>query len=464
MQYWLFGALTSYDLVEKVPELANKGDYWVPACHRNDMAEGDHVILWQHGPRAGVYAFGKLTSKAYKRGGEWRVDIAYDPLLKQPVFKRDLRKHASLRNLSEKMKRNNPVIVKPNEWHALKELISKDTLNIFTGYGQEENQFTNGLVSLLELSRHTGTPLAKLLLTTLAKFVLKEEIKSFRVLRGIDGTADAELCGSDCCIRFETKIEAGPLDLRKEQIPAHLERLERSPQALKVLVLLTPDDGNSDYIKRILSNKSIKAFCRKGKHHVLHLEWRHVYEFLKDSVAKDEQTVFNQLELQFLRQIHDRIFDQDFAGIIQKIAFGDWTEVYPYTTKEHDGYLDEMKRGEWTCWHTPREYKKLNGTGRKLLLYDKKREAITVQVEIQQVRKMKRVGGFPWRNSFVSKTLRFDKGRWIPLPRILKVPGFENFTSGRAAAWNVTQEQYRLLTAPADRDTGKQDAMRTPAE
>jgi hypothetical protein len=45
----------------------------------------------------------------------------------------------------------------------------------------------------------------------------------FRVLRGIDGTADAELSGNDFCVLIETKIERGKLD--DPQICRHLERL-----------------------------------------------------------------------------------------------------------------------------------------------------------------------------------------------------------------------------------------------
>jgi len=124
----------------------------------------------------------------------------------------------------------NPFRVLDEEWVALNELISKDTLNIFTFYRQEENRFTNGLVSLLELSRHSGAPLAKSFFNTLLPIDLKEEVTAFRVLRGIDGTADAEMCGRQSCIRFEMKIESGTL--REDQVSDHLDRLERSPETL----------------------------------------------------------------------------------------------------------------------------------------------------------------------------------------------------------------------------------------
>jgi len=197
---------------------------------------------------------------------------------------------------------------------------------------------------------------------------------------------------------------------------------------MKRLVLLTPDDSKSNYIREIRS---------KYKPMVLPLEWRRVYNFL-ESVPKRHGPVFGQLVSQFLSEIHDCIFDQDFVGIIQKMTFGDWSGV------DHNTYLEEMKKGEWKWWNTPRKYKKLNGTGRKLLLYDKTREAITVEVEIAKVEETKQEKDFPWRNTFVRDTLQFDE-KLIPLKRIVKVPGFENFVSARAPYRNVTHEQYRLL-------------------
>jgi hypothetical protein len=83
------------------------------------------------------------------------------------------------------------------------------------------------------------------------------------------------------------------------------------------------------------------------------------------------------------------------------------------------------------------------------LLYDKTREAITVEVEIEKVEKTKQEWDYSWGNSFVRNTLRFDE-KLIPLSRILKVPGFENFARGRSAAWKLTQEQYRQLTGSGE--------------
>lgn len=365
---WLFQANPNlYKLVEEVPARLRKGDFWLVRQHRDDLRAGDKVVLWQSGEEAGVYALGALVGKPYKRQSEWRIQIQYKPLLKQPVFKRDLKKHPHLRNLSVlKMPHGkNPYPMKESEWQALQKIISKDTVSIFTPYQQEENRFTNGLVALLQLSSICDGPLpVTSFLNNLLALELRGEIGSFRVLRGYDGHADAELCGTDSCIRFETKIRSGALD--GDQVQRHLKWFERAPHALKVLVLLTPDDVNSGYIKRFLSSKCIKSFRSKGKDHkVIHLEWKHVYDYLKQSIAHSKVSVFSRLVSQFLEQIHDRIYEQDFAGIIQKIAFGDESEVYAETTDEHTGYLDDNLE-QWTRWDTPTRHDKLDGKGRKL--------------------------------------------------------------------------------------------------
>src|SRR5271170_3236939 len=86
-------------------------------------------------------------------------------------------------------------------------------VNLFTHYEQEENRFTNALIALLELSRHNSKRphLLKSFLHDLLHLPRTGGIHSFRVLRNIDGTADAELCSKDWCIRIESKIRSGTI-------------------------------------------------------------------------------------------------------------------------------------------------------------------------------------------------------------------------------------------------------------
>lgn len=217
-----------------------------------------------------------------------------------------------------------------------------DTANVFTSYTQEENHFTNGLVSLLRLSTTDGPQFVNEFLMDLLSLSPTDPIECFRVLKEIKGTADAELSGKSCCIHIETKIVSG--SLREDQVTAHLECM-KPWIGLKKLVLLTPDDGKSKYIER---------FRLKDPEHIIHLEWKRVVAFLRKSVDKCG-AVFSMLVRDFLDRIQRCIFEQDIAGIIAKIDFGEKSSVF------EDTYLAEMQNGSWKQWNTPREYKNLDG-------------------------------------------------------------------------------------------------------
>lgn len=427
MSAWLFQADQHYDLRREI--IKGHLEVWNATVHRKNMRRGDKVILWQSGKAGGVYGLGHLhaTPPPSRR----KVRIRYDQQLDLPIFKSTLRRHPVLRNLLIlKMPHGkNPFVLRDREYQALADLIKNDRINIFNNYAQEENCFTNGLISLLDLSRKSGEPLFKTFFVELLNFQSPPEISKCRVLSGMDGsTADAELCGKDIRVRIETKIESGTL--RKEQIRRHLQYLTRYPEKTKVLVILTPDDTNSDFVQGILGS------FRSRKHRVVHLEWRRVYEFLSKG-TKGRTSVLRELALQYLQRVHDRIFDKDFGGIIQKISFGPKSEVYAET------YLKEIK--DWGCWHRPRLYKNLDGTGRRLFLYDHNKQAITVAAEIRSVKRTSNRGSFPFRNTFADSA-KILKPR-VPLAKIQEIPGFENFgkKGDRPPYRNITREQCRLL-------------------
>jgi len=302
-------------------------------------------------------------------------------------------------------------------------------VNIFTYYKQKENQFTNGLISLLKLSRLDNPQFVTDFLSIIPDLVLTGEVNKFRVLQEKEtgGTADAELAGEDCRIWIESKIVSG--SLRSDQIDAHLKSLSGSPKKLKRLLLLTPDDSNSSYINQFVSKDP----------RIRHLAWRAVYDFLEDFVKNKPPSVFSKLVVQFRERIHDKVFEEDYAGIIQTIQFGEKSGVYP------DSYLTELKTGEFsTRWNTPDRYKELDGPGRKLMLYVR-RQGITVEVEIKEVKSNDTEPDFPFTNVFEPSTLRFFEPP-IPLNRIRGVKGLENFAKGQSAFRNITHEHYRKLT------------------
>jgi hypothetical protein len=428
MSVWLFDAVPErYDLQRKI--VKGHREWWYPTVQLEKMHRGDKVVLWQSGKLGGVYGFGHLhaTPSLLKR----RVQICYDRRLDQPIFKSTLRRHPVLRDLLilRMPHGKKPYKVRDREYQELTDLIEKDRINIFNNYAQDENCFTNGLVSLLDLSRQSGKPLFKPFFVELLNFHLPSEISKCRVLAGMDGsTVDAELCGKDIRVRIETKIESGTL--RKEQIRRHLRYLTGCTEKTKVLIVLTPDDTNSAFVQGFLSSFHSRKYC------VVHLEWQRVYEFLSRR-AKGRRSVFRELALQYLQRTHGRIFDQDFGGIIQKISFGRKSRL------DAETYLDEVK--EWRHWGTPRKYEKLIGTGRRLLLYDRVRKAITWGAEIRSVKRTSKRGNFPFRNTFAgpAKILKPQ----IPLAKIQEIPGFESFgkPGDRPPFRNITREQCRLL-------------------
>ena len=263
---------------------------------------------------------------------------------------------------------------------------------------------------------------------------------NFRVLRGFEGTADAEILDNNSIMLIETKIFSGTL--RSKQIKRHLKMLDKYNQRSKKLILLTPDSENSHYISQF-----IKISPKK----IVHISWNSIIQLLQKNQSKD--VILNELLTDYIHEIRENIFEQDISAVIVKINFGDKSGVY------EDDYIKEFENGEWDDWHTHTEYKNLDGTGRKLLLYDPKRKAITIEVEIERVKyDPKHDKYFCWSNRFVSSKPKFVN---IPLQRILQIPktirdiqqekkdrkshGFCNFIKTQTTGWNLTRKQYEWL-------------------
>src|SRR5258708_6059162 len=104
-----------------------------------------------------------------------------------------------------------------------------DYVNIFKRYDAKENQFTNALISILRLSTIEDTGILASFLHDELGLIAAGKTDTFRVLEGIDGTADAELAGDDYRVLFETKIASG--SLRELQIKEHLAKLRNGSQS-----------------------------------------------------------------------------------------------------------------------------------------------------------------------------------------------------------------------------------------
>ena len=332
-------------------------------------------------------------------------------------------------------------------------IANKETfVNIFDNYEDEENKFTNSLIALLKLleiedNNITFDFLSKLIgLNSIQKSKL-----AYNVLKGIGGKKshpDSKICNEDHIIIFETKKES--FSINKQQLINHLNYLKNQKDVrIKKLILLTPDNSGSCYVDKFIeiNNKLIT-----------HLSWKKVYEYFdKLKHSQNKSILFNGLVQEFLDLIKQKVFESDYVGGILKIDFGDESGIYS------DTYLEEIRNHKWknVPFHTPQQHHVLDGTGRKLLLYDKERFKITIEAEIEEVyedkRRDKRKTKYIYANKFKGDPKILEKP--IPLNKILKIPktqknvsksnkdkkehGFINFNKrGHRGIWDLTQTQY----------------------
>lgn len=295
--------------------------------------------------------------------------------------------------------------------------------NIFRHYKQTENQFTNDLFAILELSQEIDDSFIADFFTNCLQIELPKGKLSFKVLGDQEGGhTDARISAGKLQFLVESKIN--PQSLRENQIKSHLKNMKKRDQKLKRLILLTPDSDESFYIKQ---------FRMINQRMILHLSWKKVYEYLKSYVDRRDQSLFVKLVSQYLHTIKARILDQDFIGVIQKISL-------KITSRD---YLEEMRKGTWKWWAEPSYCSWLDGPGRKLMLYDPEKKALTAEWEIKKLEKNMR-RKFPYRYIFTPKSLRIYNPP-VPLRHIERIEGFETFGKERSPVRNLTREQYDKL-------------------
>ncbi len=155
--------------------------------------------------------------------------------------------------------------------------------------------------------------------------------------------------------------------------------------------------------------------------------------------------MFSDMLSQFGAYLYDGILLNDLVGVIMKMSFGKKSGV------DNDTYIRDILSGEGIGrqWNTPRKYRELEGPGRKLLLYDKIRRAITVEVEIESVEKTGAESEFPWANIYKPDTLCVLDPP-IPLSRICSIPNLEHLHTGRSPYRLITHDEYQRLRRPSE--------------
>jgi len=113
-QVWLFQANPKHwDLEHKLQTVSpSDEDDWTVTRYREEMSPGDTVVLWQGGPKAGVYAVGELVGEPFERElppwrppkndgseTEWAISFRYERILQSPITRERLLENRELRSL-----------------------------------------------------------------------------------------------------------------------------------------------------------------------------------------------------------------------------------------------------------------------------------------------------------------------------------------------------------------------------
>lgn len=314
--------------------------------------------------------------------------------------------------------------------------------NIFTNYSQVENHFTNSLFSILELSQYEDPKFPRRFFADLLKADFPQGIESFKVLREMNAkspgkrkdnpaiTVDGEVTGRDVSLFFETKIKSYTLD--KDQIRQHLKwAVYPCKSNVKKLVVLTPDDGCSDFLKEQLA---------VDPEFIIQLRWMDVRDYLVRESAKWKGRVLGRLIEEYVAVINETIEKQDYIGIIQKVAFNTKTEL----SCPKDCIEQLMKPDEG--WGLPKKRNELDGECRKLLIYSSVPKAVLYEAIVAGCKEDRQDASFPWRYQ-VKRGSVAEFVPPIPLAKIEELPRFKNFGKRRNAYSNLLRSEYRQLTA-----------------
>jgi hypothetical protein len=196
---WLFQAHPQrFDLRQHFATIDDALDgSWSLTRYRDHVRPGDHVIVWQSGDQAGVYALGKITGEPYHQtyidqdrpawvqadsdghAEEWRVPIRYTQILTPPLLKQQLVDDPILSTLQVlRAPTGTNFRVTPEEWEALQQLIAARSLQ---PVAYQEPPFTQ----IVRVIADRGLRLPD---TIIRRYHLALKTRGFVILAGGSGT------------------------------------------------------------------------------------------------------------------------------------------------------------------------------------------------------------------------------------------------------------------------------------
>jgi hypothetical protein len=191
--------------------------------------------------------------------------------------------------------------------------------SIFSTYSTGENRVTASLVAVL---RSLALPRIERLLGALmgaSEFQLVHFIN--QPSKGGKGVPDAEI-GSSCRILLETKLERNALN--RSQLERHLERLDETKEAVRQVLVLTPDDTPPALIGDFKDERLIwSSFVALNQ--------------AVDELLNDEKEVISEREAFLLREMQKMLLAEGLLGSAREVlvvparhAWNAYKELHAY--------------------------------------------------------------------------------------------------------------------------------------
>lgn len=214
---WLFQANPAKYNLSAALQNVSPGDQddWYVSRYGDEMRPGDIALLWQGGPRAGLYAIGEITGEIFQRPiSSWRdeavrvdalesaVPFRYTHVLPAPILRETLLQDPTLAEMQIiRAAQGTNFKVRQDEWRKIQELLREREGAAAT---PEEQYAEPPLEAILQGIQSQGMRVDE---RTLRRYHVSLKARGFAILSGISGTgktwlasAYARAVGAECLV------------------------------------------------------------------------------------------------------------------------------------------------------------------------------------------------------------------------------------------------------------------------
>jgi hypothetical protein len=198
--------------------------------------------------------------------------------------------------------------------------------NIFSTYSTGENRVTASILAVLK-SLSLGR--IERLLGALLEQSEFELVRFQNQIKGTGSVPDAEIVSS-CRILVETKIVAN--SLRASQLQNHVTHLNASLEAVRILLVITPDQAKPDVIAKVQDPQSTVAWTSFA-----------ALDQAIDELLSDSSEVVSERESFLLRELQAMLLAEGLIGSESEVVVVAARHAWPEYNRVH-AYICQPKR------------------------------------------------------------------------------------------------------------------------